>query len=67
MSAKKFKVTLAVDVPSYAAVEVEAATEEAAYEIVTADIEANGWESRFFAAAEGWDDDWTNAENLRVV
>lgn len=64
---RNYKVTLAVDVPSYATVEVEAASEEAAYKIVMADIEAHGWESRFYLHAEGWDDDWTNAENLRVV
>ena len=64
---KKFKVTVAVDVPSYAQVEVEAASEEAAYRIVTADIEMRGWESRFYVDAEDWDTDWCNADNLRVV
>ncbi len=63
----KFKVTIAVDVPSYAEVEVEAETEEAAYKLVAEDIGKNGWESRYYQQAEGWDDEWMNAENLRTV
>ena len=63
----KFKVTIAVDVPSYAQVEVEAENEEAAYKIVAEDIAKNSWESRFYQQAENWDDDWMNSENLRTV
>ena len=63
----KFKVTIAVDVPSYAEVEVEAESEEAACKLVAEDIEKNGWESRYYQSAEDWDDDWMNSENLRVL
>lgn len=63
----KFQVHIAVNVASFAAVEVEAENEIEANRIVAESIEKNGWESPYWQAANDWDTDWLNAEDLRVV
>ena len=52
---KKFTVIVAVDVPSYGKVQVEAASEEEASRIVSED------------AAGDFDSDWSNCDNLRTI
>ena len=63
----KFQVHIAVNVTSFAAVEVEAVSEIEANRIVAGSIEKDGWESPYWQEANDWDTDWQNAEDLRVV
>lgn len=64
---KKYEVIIAVDVPSYATVMVEASDEAEANRIVTESIKTQEWASPYWQDTTDWDTDWTAAEDLRVV
>lgn len=63
----KFTVTIAVNVPSYCDLEVEAASQEDADRIVAESIKEHSWSSPYWYNAEGWDTDWCEADDLRVL
>ena len=63
----KFQVHIAVNVTSFAVVEVEAANEIEANQIVAASIEKQRWGSPYWQETTDWDTDWQNADDLRVV
>lgn len=58
---KKFNVIIAVDVPHYAEVEVEAETAAEAMDAVEADLE------KHYLETTDWDAEWANSDCLRVV
>jgi hypothetical protein len=62
-----FQVQIAVNVPSFAAVEVEAENEIDANRIVAESIEKDGWESPYWQETADWETDWQNADDFRVV
>lgn len=64
---KKYEVIIAVDVPSYATVVVEAADEAEANRLVTESIKTQEWLSPYWQDATEWATDWSAAENLRVT
>lgn len=64
---EKFKVIIAVNVSSYASVEVEAPNEIEANRIVAESIQKLVWDSPYWQDAADWDTDWSAAEDLRVV
>ena len=64
---KKFTVIVAADVPSYGKVQVEAASEEEATRIVSESFEREGFASPFWDAADNFDSDWSNCDNLRTI
>jgi hypothetical protein len=63
----KHTVHVAVNVTSFAAVEVEAPDEIAAHRIVAESIKKKGWESPYWQETVDWDTDWQNADDFRVV
>ena len=63
----KFQVHIAVNVTSFAVVEVEAANEIEANQIVADSIDKQGWGSPYWQETTDWDTDWQNADDLRVV
>jgi hypothetical protein len=63
----KHTVHVAVNVTSFAAVEVEAPDEIAAHRIVAESIEKDGWESPYWQETADWETDWQNADDFRVV
>ena len=63
----KFQVHIAVNVTSFAFVEVEAANEIEANQIVAASIDKQGWVSPYWQETTDWDTDWQSADDLRVV
>lgn len=64
---QKFKVAIAVDLPSYAHIEVEAPTQEAAEKMVEQSLVEHGTESEFYDRADAWSHMWDEVENLRIV
>ena len=65
----KFTVTIAVNVPSYADIEVEAESQAQAEELVAKSFESEGWNSPYYAEGDlrVWNDSFDAAEDLRVV
>lgn len=63
----EFTVTLAVNVPSYCDIEVQAASQEDADRIVAESIKKHSWSSPYWQDADNWDTDWINADDLRVL
>lgn len=57
----KYRVMIAVDVPHYATVEIEADTEAEAMDEVEADLE------KYYLKTSDWEAEWANSECLRVV
>lgn len=64
---KQYEVTIAVNVPSYAVVNVTADSQAHAEQLVEQSIERDGWNSRFYLTFPDWKDDWSGADDLRVV
>ncbi len=64
---KTFTVIVAANVPTYGRVKVEAASEEDANRIVNESFERDGFASPFWDAADDFDSDWSNCENLRTI
>ena len=64
----KFTVTIAVNVPSYADIEVEAESPEQAEELVAKSFESEGWYSPYYTECDlrVWNDS-LEREDLRVV
>ena len=59
----KYSVMIAVDVPHYAEVDVEADSKEDALDMVEKKLEIYYCE----IMSAGWDANWSSSENLRVV
>ena len=64
---QKFTVTIAADLPSYAQIEVEASSQEAAERMVEKSLAEHGTESEFYDGADAWSHMWGGVENLRMV
>lgn len=64
---EKYLVTIKVDLPAYAEIEVLATSQEEAEATVRADIAKKGFNSEYYLNNDSaWMDEWSGATNLRV-
>ena len=64
---EQYEVTIAINVPSYAVVNVTADSQAHAEQLVEQSIERDEWNSKFYREVTEWSDDWSGADDLRVV
>ena len=64
---KTYKVTVAVDLPTYAVFQIKARSLGEAERKVADDIAENGWDSKYWMDVDGFEPEWSEADNLRVV
>jgi hypothetical protein len=68
IKAAKYKVTVAINVPAYAEVEIEAKSPADAERIARKDIKENGWDTNFWCFDKPqWQAEWEEADDLHVV
>jgi len=61
----KYSVTIVIDVPHYAEVEVEATSQKQASRIVSDSFIDDNFDSPFYTEVNEWSSDWSGADNLR--
>jgi hypothetical protein len=63
----KYSVSIVIDVPHYAEVEVEATSQKEANRIVSDSFIDDNFDSPFYTEVNDWSAEWFGADNLRVA